>query len=247
MPGTIQAANYDTGGQGVAYNVTSVNGSANSYRSDGVDLEACTDTGCGYDIGWTAPGQWFKYTVNVATAGTYSIAFRVASPYGITDALHIANAAGTNLTGSVAVPNTGGYQTWATATASVTLPAGVQTLTVDQDSNGWNLHYMAFTLTSGRRRGRRRSLRRHPGRGAGHRAGGELRHRRQGRGLQRHRGQRLRQQLPVRRGRPGGVRTIPAAATTSAGPRPGSGSSTRSTSPRRAPTRSACGWPRPPR
>src|SRR5262252_1398018 len=42
VPGTIQAANYDTGGQGTAYNVTSVNGSANSYRSDGVDLEACT-------------------------------------------------------------------------------------------------------------------------------------------------------------------------------------------------------------
>jgi beta-glucosidase len=47
VPGTVQAANYDTGGQGVAYNVTSVNGTANSYRSDGVDLEACTDTGCG--------------------------------------------------------------------------------------------------------------------------------------------------------------------------------------------------------
>ena len=43
----MQAANYDTGGQGVAYNVTSVNGTGNSYRSDGVDLEACTDTGCG--------------------------------------------------------------------------------------------------------------------------------------------------------------------------------------------------------
>ena len=32
VPGTVQAANYDTGGQGVAYNVTSVNGTANSYR-----------------------------------------------------------------------------------------------------------------------------------------------------------------------------------------------------------------------
>ncbi|HTU77114.1 MAG TPA: carbohydrate-binding protein [Trebonia sp.] len=149
VPGTVQAANYDTGGQGVAYNVTSVNGSANGYRSDGVDLEACTDTGCGYDIGWTAAGQWFKYTVSVATAGTYSIALRVASPYGITDALHIANAAGTSLSGAVAVPNTGGYQDWTTVTASVTLSAGVQTLTVDQDANGWNLHQLTFTATGG--------------------------------------------------------------------------------------------------
>ena len=73
VPGTVQAENYDTGGQGVAYNVTAVNGSANSYRSDGVDLEATTDSGGGYDVGWTATGQWFKYTVNVATAGTYTL------------------------------------------------------------------------------------------------------------------------------------------------------------------------------
>ena len=44
VPGTVYAANYDTGGQGVAYNVTSANGSANGYRSDGVDLEATADT-----------------------------------------------------------------------------------------------------------------------------------------------------------------------------------------------------------
>ena len=44
VPGTVYAANYDTGGQGVAYNATSTNGSANSYRSDGIDLEATADT-----------------------------------------------------------------------------------------------------------------------------------------------------------------------------------------------------------
>jgi hypothetical protein len=155
VPGTVQAANYDTGGQGVAYNVTAVNGTANSYRSDGVDLEAVTDSldttgaGSGYDIGWTGSGQWFDYTVNVATAGTYAVQLRLASPYGETDGLHISNSAGTNLTGSVAIPNTGGYQTWTTVTASFNLPAGVQTLTVYQDSNGFNLHYLSFAQTGG--------------------------------------------------------------------------------------------------
>ena len=100
-------------------------------------------------MGWTTPGQWFKYTVEVATAGIYTVSFRVSSPYAVTDALHIANSSGTSLTGAVAVPNTGGYQTWATVTASVTLPAGQQTLTVNQDSNGWNFHYLAFTQGSG--------------------------------------------------------------------------------------------------
>ena len=99
-------------------------------------------------MGWTTPGQWFNYTVSVPTAGTYSVAFRLASPYGLTDALHIADSSGANLTGSVAVPNTGGYETWTTVTASLVLPAGTQTLTVKQDTNGWNFHNMAFTLTS---------------------------------------------------------------------------------------------------
>ena len=145
----MQAANYDTGGQGVAYNVTSVNGTANSYRADGVDLEACSDTGCGNDLGWTASGQWFKYTVNVATAGTYTVSFRLASPSGVTDGLHIASSSGASLSGNINVPATGGWQTWATVTASVTLPAGVQTLTVDQDNAGWNMHYMAFASGGG--------------------------------------------------------------------------------------------------
>ncbi len=144
VPGTVQAANYDTGGQGVAYNVTSVNGTANSYRSDGVDLEVCSDTGCGYDIGWTATGQWFNYTVDVATAGTYTVGLRVAAPGAVTDALHIASSSGADLSGDVNIPATGGYQTWTTVDATVTLPAGVQTLTVDQDNGGWNIHYLAF-------------------------------------------------------------------------------------------------------
>jgi hypothetical protein len=149
VPGTVYAENYDTGGQGVAYNVTSVNGSANSYRSDGVDLEATTDTGGpANDLGWTAAGQWFKYTVNVATAGTYTVGLRLAAPAAVTDALHIDNSAGTNLSGDVTAPATGGYQTWVTVTATVTLTAGVQTLTVDQDNAAWNINYLAFATSS---------------------------------------------------------------------------------------------------
>ena len=148
IPGTVQAANYDTGGQGVAYNVTSVNGTANSYRSDGVDLEACTDTGCGDDIGWTAAGQWFKYTVNVATAGTYTVSLRLAAPSAVTDGLHIASSSGANLSGNINVPATGGWQTWTTVTANVTLPAGQQTLTIDQDNGGWNIHQLTFASST---------------------------------------------------------------------------------------------------
>jgi hypothetical protein len=145
VPGTVQAVNYDTGGQGVAYNVTSVNGTANSYRSDGVDIEACTDTGCGYDLGWTSPGQWFRYQVNVASAGSYTVSFRVAAASGVSDAFHIADTSGNDLTGAENVPATGGWQTWATVTDTIQLPAGRQTLVVDQDNGGWNLRSMSFS------------------------------------------------------------------------------------------------------
>jgi hypothetical protein len=51
-----------------------------------VELESCTETACGNDLGWTAAGQWFKYTYNYPTAGTYTVSFREASPNGVTDA-----------------------------------------------------------------------------------------------------------------------------------------------------------------
>jgi len=148
IPGTVQAETYDTGGQGVAYSVSSTNGSGNSYRTDGIDLEATTDTGGGYDMGWTTGGQWFRYTVNVATSGTYTVSFRVAAESAVTDAFHLSNTAGTNLSGSVNVADTGGWQNWTTVTATVTLAAGPQTLTLNQDNPGWNINYVTFAATA---------------------------------------------------------------------------------------------------
>jgi hypothetical protein len=154
VPGIVYAANYDTGGQGVAYNVTSTNGTGNAYRSDGVDLEASSDSedntgGGAYDLGWTAATQWFRYTVNVATAGTYTVSLRLASLDGTTDAFHIDNTAGTDLSGDINAPDTGGWQDWTTVTATMTLAAGTQTLVVDQDNAGWNIHFMSFAGGTG--------------------------------------------------------------------------------------------------
>ena len=147
IPGTVQNENYDNGGQGVAFSVNSINGSANSYRPDGVDLENTTDPGGGLDVGWTSGGQWFRYTVNVATAGSYIVSFRVAAlaSAGTTaGSFHLQTPSGTNLSGTIDVPGTGGWQAWTTITASVTLPAGRQVLEVFEDTGGYNLDSMAF-------------------------------------------------------------------------------------------------------
>ena len=147
IPGTVYADAYDTGGANLGYYVTSVNGTDNTWRTtgDGVDLEACTDsTTNGADLGWTAATQWFRYTVNVATAGNYVVSFRVADGSSSTATLQLNNSAGTDLSGVVTVPTTGGWQTWTTVTATVTLPAGQQVLTVLQDSANSNINYMSF-------------------------------------------------------------------------------------------------------
>src|ERR1700728_4171445 len=149
VPGVVQAENYDTGGQGVAYNVTSTNGTGNSYRSDGIDLETTSDTGGGYDLGWTSGGQWFRYTVNAASAGSYTVSFRVAAPSAVTDALHLASASGAHLSGNVSIPAPGGWQNWSTVTATVELAAGQQTLAVDEDNGGWNVNYLSFAASGG--------------------------------------------------------------------------------------------------
>jgi hypothetical protein len=108
VPGTVQAENYDTGGQAVGYNVNSVNGTGNGYRGDGVDLESTSDTGGGSDLGWTSSGQWFRYTVNVASAGNHAVSLRVAAPSAVSDALDLTDASGRDLSGPVDVPATGG-------------------------------------------------------------------------------------------------------------------------------------------
>jgi hypothetical protein len=87
--------------------------------------------------------------VDVATAGTYALGLPVAAPSAVAGALHLSDASGTDLTGAVDLPATGDRQTWAAVTTHVTLPAGRQILTLDQDNGGWNINYLRFTAGSG--------------------------------------------------------------------------------------------------
>jgi hypothetical protein len=74
---------------------------------------------------------------------------RLSSPSGVTDGLHVANSSGANLSGNINVPATGAWQTWTTVNATVNLPAGQQTLTINQDNGGWNIHQLTFAGSSG--------------------------------------------------------------------------------------------------
>jgi hypothetical protein len=134
LPGTVQSENYDAGGEGVAYHDTTSGNSGGVYRSNNVDVQATTDSGGGYTLAWTKAGEWLNYTVNVTTAGTYSLDLRVASN-GAGGTFHV-EVNGVNKTGTLTVPNTGGWQIFQTITKTgVTLAAGVQTIRVVMDGN----------------------------------------------------------------------------------------------------------------
>ena len=121
IPGRIQTEDFDLGAEGTAYHDCTPGNSGNAYRTTSdVDIEACTDTGGGYNVGWLCAGEWLNYTVTVTTPGTYTVQARVASP-NTGGAFHI-EFDGANKTGTITVPRTGGWQTWTTVTATASMP-----------------------------------------------------------------------------------------------------------------------------
>jgi hypothetical protein len=114
IPGRVQCAYYDLGGEGVAYHDSDAknNGSGalnpangtylNEFRmNEGVDISYTKFhdeiDNSPYDlvlppkgqlyVGWTVPGEWFNLTVNVERAGTYTIDLLYTSNRGGTISL----------------------------------------------------------------------------------------------------------------------------------------------------------------
>jgi len=82
VPGIVQAENFDIGGEGAGYHSTATSNWGGFYRTnEAVAIEQTQDVGGGYDVCYTSGGQWINYTVNVATAGVYTVDFRI-SGYG---------------------------------------------------------------------------------------------------------------------------------------------------------------------
>ena len=129
LPGRVEAENFDLGPAGTAYADTTPGNTGGSYRTTDVDIEPSADAGAGFNISKTRVGEWLTYTVNVAAAGTYSLETRVA---GIgTGGRFRVEVDGVDRTGPIAVPHTGGWQTWQTITTpGIALAAGVRVIRV---------------------------------------------------------------------------------------------------------------------
>ncbi len=143
LPGRIEAVNYDTGGEDVAYNSTSVGNAGGAYRMDDIGIQATTDTGGGYNVGWLNNGEWLEYTVNPQDpSAIYSISVRVAAPAA--GGLLRLRLNGTVL-GMVTVPATGGWQNWQTVTLpNVPIQGGIgsQPLRLEVLNEGFNINWV---------------------------------------------------------------------------------------------------------
>jgi len=161
IPGFIPATDFDLGRNGKAYFDTDIANyqvstgtytawnSGWSYRNDGVDIEKSSDTepgSNGYNVGWTADNEWLQYTAGVDSTAAYAVKFRYAgSDQGTTIKIQ-ANEA--DITGSVSLPPTSGYQNWASLTIDdVILYKGEQKLKVAFEKGGANFGFLGFLLS----------------------------------------------------------------------------------------------------
>ena len=115
------------------------------HRTGDVDIEATTDTGGGFNVGWIDSGEWLSFNnMNIATAGNYKIEARVASG-GTGGVVSFDLNGGSVALGQLVVPATGGWQTWQTISLDVNIPAGNHSFGVYATTGGWNLNWVKVT------------------------------------------------------------------------------------------------------
>ena len=143
---TLKAAQYDDGGQGVAYNDDPGLSGGTTGGRPGSDVEV-TPLG---DVGWINPGEWLEYTITVGQAGTYDLDLLMATNGGAGRSATVTfTAAGASTpyasTGQVANPNTGGWTTFQERSATVDLQAGEQVVRILFEGGSQDIR--SFSLT----------------------------------------------------------------------------------------------------
>lgn len=135
IPGKIEAEEFDFGGEGNAYHDNDEENRNKGNRNEGVDMSNTA-------IGYTQKGEWIEYTVNIAKEGKYTMSAAVASGNDNSAfKLYIDNKA---ITGTVAVPNTGDWETFTTVKEEVQLPSGEHVLKLEIVSDWLDMDYMRF-------------------------------------------------------------------------------------------------------
>ncbi|MGF1636574.1 MAG: carbohydrate-binding protein [Cyclobacteriaceae bacterium] len=147
LPGLIEAEFYDNGGQGIAYNDDGVRNGDGTFRPlEFVDVVAKATASNGHSIGYGNSGEWVEYTLENVETGLYEISLRYASGSSSRGDLEI-SLDGVTITTITGLNNTGGWNTFATATVSnVALNGGANKILRFEYVNGadFDIDYVEF-------------------------------------------------------------------------------------------------------
>ena len=148
LPAKVEAENYDIGRRGDRVSRHLFRQQHRPLSHDSVDIQTTTDTGGGFKVKTAVAGEWLKYSVALAAAGTLTLAARVSSS-GTGGTFHY-RVDGVDKTGTLTVPNTGAWEAWTTVSkAGVAIAAGVHILRLVLDTNGLDRHDRQFQLVDG--------------------------------------------------------------------------------------------------
>ncbi len=127
IPGTVQAEDFDEGGQDLTYSDRTPTNVPGAYRPNvAVDIEARDDGG--FQVTGVESGEWLEYTVDVAQAGVYDVAVYVATAEG---GGRLRVTVGDQQGPTQRTETTGGDQALAPIVSTLTLAAGEQVLRLD--------------------------------------------------------------------------------------------------------------------
>ncbi len=146
VPGRIQMQDFACGGQGVGYNDSDTVNTGGHYRlTEGVDIDITTDSTGDYHVGWTLPGEWLRYQANIDTSAIYDLYIRYSSTSSL-GRLRV-YVDGSDVTGLVSLPNTNGYNNWATfEVPNVVLASGSRVIEVRFEREAINYNYIEFAV-----------------------------------------------------------------------------------------------------
>lgn len=123
-----------------------------AYRADAVDIQATSDVGGGFNVGWIEQSEWLVYqNLQIPASGQYKIRMRVASLHGATASVDLNG--GAILLGKVAIASTGGWQNWQTVEISAHINAGTYNLGVYAQTSGWNFNWIEVVAAGGNTQG----------------------------------------------------------------------------------------------
>ena len=152
IPGKIEMENFDEPGYGAGNDSYSdsdtedrgaeSNGGKSYREGTGVDIYK---KATGYVVGYNQADEWLEYTVNVASAGDYTMFAAVASG-GTTGSFKL-SIDGKDITEEIAVPKNEGednFDDFGKVKANVTLPAGEHILRFTVTGNWMDIDYIQF-------------------------------------------------------------------------------------------------------